>query len=132
MAEVGKSGRASLATVLPSPANQINGLVAGEALAVGDFVYIKGSDNKVYIASGAAATEVAEACGMVLQEAQIGDGVTIHHGVVVRWGAAMTPGKPLFLSGTVPGQLADAASTGGTVAIARVVDATRIYIREAV
>ena len=129
MAEVRISGTPSLASVQPGYEHQINGVKAGAAIAAGQFCYIKGSDGLVYPASGAAATEVARARGVVLQAAATGDGVTILHGVVVRWGAALTPGTPYFLSGTNAGELADAASTGGTTEIAYAIDATRIYVK---
>lgn len=128
MAEIAKSGTPSLASVLPGPEHQINGLLAGEAIAEGDFVYIKASDGRVFKATGAAANEAARARGVVLQAAVAGDGVTILHGVTVRWGAALTPGTPYFLSGTVAGQLADVASIGGTAVIAYAVDAARIRV----
>lgn len=128
MAEIGKSGTPSLGSVLPPASCQVNGLLAGEALVEGDFVYIKASDGRVWKATGAAANEAARARGVVLQNAAAGDGVTILNGVVVRWGAALSPGAPYFLSGTVAGQLADAASTGGTAVIAYAVDATRIRV----
>lgn len=129
MAEVRISGTPSLATLLPEPAHQINGLKAGAAIAVGQFCYIKAADGLVYPASGAAATEVARARGVVLQAAQVGDGVTIMRGVAVRWGAGLSPGAPYFLSGTNAGELVEAASTGGTTEIAYAIDATRIFVK---
>jgi|SRR5215218_3995490 len=128
MAELVKSGTPSLATLEPGYEHQINGVLAGEALATGDFVYIKASDGRVYKATGAAATEAARARGVVLQPAAAGQGTSIHHGIVVRWGAGLTPGTPYYLSGTAPGLLADAASTGGTAPIAFAIDATRIFV----
>lgn len=129
MAEIAKSGRPSLATQLPGAEHQINGVVAGEAIAAGDFVYIKQSDGRVYKATGAAANEAARARGIVFQAAVAGDGVTIMHGITCHYGAALAPGVPLYLSGTVAGGLADAASTGGTAEIAYPVDSTRIKIK---
>jgi hypothetical protein len=133
MAEVAKNGVPSLATTQPGYEHQLNGLIAGEDLAVGDFVYIKESDGRVWKASGAAVNEAARARGVILQAAKANkDGVSIHHGVVVRWGAALRPGVPYYLSATVAGALNDAATTGGTTPIAFAVDATRLYIRPAV
>lgn len=129
MAEVRISGTPSLASIEPGYEHQINGKYAGAAITPGQFVYIKASDSLVYPATGAAATEPARARGVVLQGAAIGDGVTILHGVIVRWGASLSPGVPLFLSGTNAGELADAASTGGTAEIAYAVDDTRIYVK---
>jgi hypothetical protein len=128
MAEIGKSANPSLATLQPGYEHQLNGLVAGEALGRGDFVYIKGSDGRVYKASGAAATEAALARGVILQPAVAGQGVSVHHGVVVRWGAGLTPGVPYYISATVPGQLSNTATVGGTAPIAFAVDAVRIFV----
>lgn len=122
---------ASLATLEPGYEHQFNGLLAGAAIAKGQFVYIRASDGRVLPATGAAANEAARAVGVVLQAAQSGDGVAVLHGVVVEWGTGLTPGTPLYLSGTNAGELADAASTGGTAPIAIAVDATRIYVKPA-
>ena len=129
MAEISKSGQPSLATVQPGYEHQINGLLAGEAIAAGDFVYIRASDGRVMRASGAAANEAARARGVVFQPAAVGDGVAVFSGVQCHYGAGLAPGAPLYLSGTVAGGLADVASTGGTTEIAYAVDATRIRIK---
>lgn len=129
MAELSKSGTPSLATVQPGAEHQINGLVAGEAIAAGDFVYIKAADGKVWKATGAAANAAAVARGIVLQAAAAGDAVTVLRGVSVRYGAGLTPAASYYLSGTVAGGLADAASTGGTSEIAYAIDATRIFVK---
>jgi hypothetical protein len=128
MAEITR-GTVSLATIEPGYEHQINGLVAGEALVKGDFVYIKAADGRVWKATGAAANAAAVTRGMVLSSAAVGDGVTIVQGVNVNYGTALSPNASYFLSGTVAGGLADAASTGGTVEIAYAVDANRIHIR---
>lgn len=129
MADIARITRPSLATVLPGNEHQINGVLAGEALAVGDLVYLKASDKRVYKATGASANEAARCRGMVLQEAQIGDGVTIHSGVTINYGSALSVGAPMYLSGATAGLFADAASTGGTAEIAYAVDATRIKLK---
>jgi len=131
MAEIRISGRPSLTTIQPGYEHQINGLVAGADIAAGQFVYIRSSDGAVLPAIGAAADEAAQAVGVVLQPAAPGDGVTIYHGVVVRWGANLVPGTRYYLSGTNAGELADEASTGGTTPIAVAVDSTRIFVKPA-
>jgi hypothetical protein len=128
MAEVTR-GTVSLATVQPGYEHQINGLVAGEALVKGDFVYIKAADGRAWKGSGAAADALAVVRGMVLQGAAVGDGVTILRGVVVNYGTALSPNASYFLSGVVAGGLADAASLGGLTEIAYAIDATRIFIK---
>ena len=127
MAEIAKSGTPSLSTTTPCPAHHISGLKAGEAIAAGDLCYVK-SDGLVWKSSGAAANAAAKVAGMALQAAAVGEGVSLYFDVNVRYGATLTPGAPLFLSGTVAGGIADAASTGGTAPIGFAIDATRIRV----
>lgn len=127
MAEITKSATASMSTLLPEPALRESELLAGETIAVGDACYIK-SDGLVWRATGAAANAAARVRGFALEAAAAGDPVTLVHDVVIRYGAGLTPGADLYLSGTVAGGLADAASTGGTSPIAYAKDATRIRV----
>jgi hypothetical protein len=130
MAEVAKTGTPSPASLLIPATNKISGLFAGEDLAPGDACYIKASDGKVYRATGAAANAAAVVHGFVPTVAYVAqaDAITLIHGSVWRYATALTPGAKLYLSGTVAGGLADAASTGGTTAVGFVVDATRVYL----
>jgi hypothetical protein len=85
------------------------------------------STGKWMLSSGAAADANAVVDGFAMKKAKSGMPITIiDHPVNFNYAAGMTPGASLFLSGTVPGGLADAASTGGTKVIARVIAATRI------
>lgn len=134
MAEVSKTGTPSISTPWPTPEHIVSGLLAGEAIAGGDACYIKASDGKIWKATGAAANEAARVAGFAAKAASAGEAVTLFHGVNFGYGpnVAGTPsanGAPLFLSGTVAGGLADAASTGGTVAIAWVIDSSRIFAK---
>lgn len=128
MAEVTRTGVPTPVNVLAVQQRSITGLLAGEALAGGDAVYIKASDGRVYKATGAAANESARCCGFAAKVASAGEAMTIlTRGIHLAYGPNVagtesSPGIPLFLSGTVAGNLADAASTGGTAAIARVLD----------
>ena len=126
MAEIAKSGKPSLASVTYMY-NHMSGLIAGEAIAAGDACYIK-SDGKAWKASGAAAGAAAQVYGFAAQDSSVNEAVTLVYDVRIKYGAALTPGVKVFLSGTVAGGLADAASTGGTAAIGVVVDATRIHV----
>jgi hypothetical protein len=126
MADLAKSGTPSLATILPPNSNKLT-LIAGEAIAAGDACYIK-SDGKLWRSTGAAATAPAVVDGFALSAAAAGEALTVAHGVRLEYGSGMTPGTPYYLSATA-GALADAASTGGTVVIARAVDATRLEVR---
>ena len=127
MAEITKAPQ-GITSILPPAANQHSNLKAGEALADLDFVYLK-SDGKLWLATGAAANAAALAIGVTMFT-QVGESAPVYHGVTVRYATGMTPGARLYVSGTVPGGLADAASTGGTVPVAIVIDATRIYVLE--
>ena len=132
MAEIAKSGIPSLASVLPPQNNNIAGLKAGEAIAAGDACRINAADGLVYRSSGAAATIAANVHGYAAEACALGEAVTLLHGVNFRYGAGLTPGASYFLSGTVAGGIADAASTGGTVPLGFAVDATRIRLMQSV
>jgi len=129
MAAVTKSGTPSLSTLLPCPAHQLSGLIAGEALAAGDACYIKGADGYVYKSTGAAANAAAVVVGFAAQGYAAGAGVTLFHGVTFNYGSGLTPGAVYYLSGTTAGGLDTATSTGGTTVIGFAVDATRISVQ---
>jgi hypothetical protein len=136
MAEVTKTGTPTVSTAAPIGAeHRLTGLTAGEEIAAGDAVYIKASDGLVYKATGAAANEAARVAGFAPTPASAGEAVSIYRGMNVAYGpkvaaVAVNPGTPLYLSGTVAGGLADAASTGGTIAIAYVIDTDgRIFFK---
>lgn len=128
MAAVAKSGTPSLCSQTPGREHQISGLYAGEAIAAGDACYVKASDGKVWLSTGAAANAAAKVRGYAFAAASVGEAVTLYFGVNFYYGAALTPGTDLFLSGTTPGGLVDAASTGGTAPIGYVIDATRVHL----
>lgn len=127
MAEVAKSGTPSLSSLHPAEENKLSGLLAGEAIAAGDALYLN-TDGRLYRASGAAANAAARVVGFAQKAASAGESVSAYRNVRMRYGAGLTPSTRLYLSGTVPGGLADAASTGGTTPVAVVIDATRIQI----
>lgn len=131
MAAVSKSGNPSLSTMVPCPAHQLSGKIAGEAIAAGDACYLK-SDGKIWLATGAAANAAAVVAGFAAKNYAVGQGVTLYHNVNLAYGASLTPGARYFLSGTVPGGLDTATSTGGTTWIAEAQDDTRIYVRKTV
>ena len=128
MAEVTKSTTASLGSLLLQPADKVSGLLAGEALGAIDACYIKTSDGKVWKATGAAANAAARVRGFSAKAASAGEAVTLIQNCIVGYGTALSPGADYYLSGTVAGGLADAASTGGTAVIAFAVDATRVKL----
>ncbi len=128
MAAIAKSGTPSLATTLPSPEHYLSGLTASDTIGAFDACYIH-TDGTVKRATGAAANAAAKVRGFAAQAYANGDtDVTLLFGVRVRYGAGLTPGGNIFLSGTTAGGLDDAASTGGTAPIGYIVDATRVQL----
>jgi hypothetical protein len=127
MADIAKSGTPSLSSVLPGQDKTISGLLAGEAIAAGDACYIK-SDGKIWKSTGAAANAAAKVDGFAAQAASVGEAVTLVFEVNFRYGAAMTPGARIYLSGATAGAIADAASTGGTAPVGFCIDATRVRV----
>jgi hypothetical protein len=128
MADVPRTGTVSLASPL-IPANNKHNKIAGEALVAGDACYIK-SDGLAWKSTGAAANAAAQVDGFAAESASVGEPVTLVFGVTLRYATALTPGAKLFLSGATAGALADAASTGGTAWVGKVVDASRLYVQK--
>lgn len=128
MAEVAKTGVPSYSSITPPQSATIVGLLAGESIAAGDACYIKGADGRVWRATGAANDAAADVAGFAFVAASTGDAVTLVCEGNFRYASALTPATRLYLSGTVAGGLADAASVGGLVPIAVAIDATRIRI----
>lgn len=129
MAAIAKSGTPSLSTAIPPTTHSISGLYAGEAISAGDACYIKTSDGKVYKSTGAAANAAAVVDGFALADCPIGEALSLYWGVNLRYGANLSPGTFAYLD-TTAGGLSDVATTGGTVPIGRVIDATRIYVKK--
>lgn len=128
MAEITRMTGPSLSSLLPDSSQKISGLVAGEDLAMGDAAYIKGADGKVWKSTGAAANAAAKVDGWVLVNASAGEACTLVHDMNIQYSnSLLTPGARYYLSGTVPGGIADAASTGGTAPVAFAVDTKRIH-----
>lgn len=127
MAEVTKGvTNPSVSTPWPAKENMLTGLLAGENIAQGDACYIA-STGLVMRASGAAANAAAKVFGFAAKASDNGEAITLLRQVNIGYsplvgGTPVAAGTDLFLSGTVPGGLADAASTGGTVRIAVVLD----------
>lgn len=130
MAEIAKSGTPSLATALSHPGanDQISGLIAGEAITGGDICYIT-SAGVAMRASGAAANAAANARGVAATTVASGEAITLYRNVRFGYGSGLTPGANYYLSGTVAGGLADAASTGGTTVLGFAVDTKRIQFK---
>src|SRR6266487_4079718 len=111
MAEITRVGIPAVLSVLTLAANRINGSLAGEDLAAGDACYID-SDGKVHRSSGATAGDAADVRGFATTEAGSGQAVSLAFDVTMRYGEGLPEDQNLYLSGTVPGGLADAPSPG--------------------
>lgn len=129
MAEIAKSGVPSVSTPTPDASHRLSGLISGDTIGAGDACYVN-SAGAVMRATGAAANTAAQVHGWAAQAAAVGESITLLFNVGVRYAAALTPGTRYYLSGTVAGGIADAASTGGTAPIAFAIDATRIWARQ--
>jgi hypothetical protein len=128
MADLVKDARASLDTSTGMYAGQTPDLVAGEALGAVVPCYIKASDGKVYQSNGTAANEAAKFDGFTARAVAVGQAVTLFTAPArFRYGSGLVIGTDLFVSATA-GKLADAATTGGVRAIARVVNSTDIRV----
>ena len=128
MAALAKSGNPSLCSPTPTREHTVAGGLANAAIAAGDACYIM-STGLIALSTGAAANAAAVVDGFAGGPAPAGESVTLFHDVHMHYGAGMTPGTPFYLSGTVPGGLDTVASVGGTVVIARALDATRVAVR---
>lgn len=129
MATLTRASSASLDASTGMFAAQISGLIAGEAIDPVAPCYIKAADGKVYMSNGTAANAAAKVDGFSALAAAAGEPVTLFGpGTRFRYGTGLTIATALFASATA-GRLDDAATTGGTVAIAKVITATDIVVR---
>jgi hypothetical protein len=125
MALLAKSGTPSLASVNPTGGNVIPGLKAATGgILAGDVCYIA-SDGTATKSDGTAATAPAVGFGIAAGDAAAGEAVTLYRGVTFHYGSGLTPGAPYYVAATA-GRLDTAATTGGTVPVARAIDTTRI------
>ena len=126
MTQITRAGTPAVLSVLTLANNRITGSLAGEDIAAGDACTID-SAGKVRRSIGAEAGEAADVRGFAEAAASSGQPVTLVFDVTLRYGEGLPAGENLYLSGTIPGGLADAPSPGGTRPVAFVVDATRIH-----
>jgi hypothetical protein len=111
-------------------ADQISGLIAGEDLLACAPCYVKAADGKIYQSNGTAANEAATFFGFSAKAYKAGMAVTLF-GAGTRIGYAdpgtLTVGAKYFVAATA-GRLDTAATTGGTVAVARAITDTDIQV----
>lgn len=130
MANLAKDSLAGIDTSQAIVSAHIAGdVLAGENLDAMSPCYIKAADGKAYMSNGTAANEAAKFDGITAKAYKTGQAVTLFGaGVRGRYSAGtLSPGADLFI-GTVAGQLADAATTGGLRPIARAINATDIRV----
>lgn len=109
-------------------AEQLSGLVAGEAIDALAACYVKAADGKVYMSNGTANDAAAKFDGISAQAAGAGQGVTLFgRGARVRYGTGLTIAALYYVAATA-GRLDTAATTGGLVAIAKAISATEVRI----
>lgn len=121
----------SLAVTINDPGpHQTHGRAATGGLKAGDLVYLADASGVPTLtkADGTAATAPALSVGMVLKDSPAGEKAVAWSGVEVKYAASgLTAGARVYASATA-GAIDDGATTGGTVPIGIVVNATNIYI----
>lgn len=128
MALLAKAADASVDTSTAIKLPSISGKTAGEDIAACAPCYIKAADGLIYLSNGTAANAAAKVDGFSAQAAKAGQGVTLFGpGLRMRYGTGLTPGD-LYYLGTTAGRLDTAATTGGTVALAKALDSTDVLI----
>jgi hypothetical protein len=119
-------------------ANQANQVATGELYAGEDLdavspCYIKASDGKVYMSSGAASNEAAKFHGFTPKSYLAGEPVTLYGvGTRFKYASGLTPGATLYIAAadvyTDPGNLDTAATTGDSKGTAFAVSPTDIVV----
>ncbi len=128
MAEVTKPDNATISTGGAPPNTRIGGWKCGETIASADAIALNPANGKLVRANGAAADALARVVGFAGEPGTLNKGVTILKGVNIGYPTGLPSGTLLYLSGTVPGGLADAPSAGGASPIAMVMDAGIIHV----
>ena len=127
MAEIARMGSPSVSSALTLAGNRLNGSLAGEDLAAGDACYLS-DDGKVYRSIASSTGAASDVRGFAEADTTRDEPVTLAFDVTMHYGQGLPQGRSLYLSGTVPGGLADSPSSGGTEQVAFVVDATRVHL----
>lgn len=128
MALLARAADASVDASTAMFAEQVSGLVAGEAIDACAACYIATADGKVYQSNGTSANAAAKVDGFSAQAAAAGQGVTLlGRGTRMRYGTGLTIAA-LYYLGTTAGRLDTATTTGGTVALAKAISATDVVV----
>jgi hypothetical protein len=125
MALVTRGTDVSVDTSTSMVTEQLSGYLAGEAIDAGAPCYVKAADSKIYMSNGAANDAAAKVDGFAPSSAAAGEAVTLHgRGTIIRYGTGLTV-SALFYAAATAGRLDTAATTGGLVAIAKVLPGGR-------
>lgn len=127
MAEIVKGASATISTTLPGGGDRVGSFICADAVIAGDACYLN-SSGQIKQSSGAAATAAAQVHGWAAEDHSIGETCALWGQINLGYGvpSGTTPGTQLYLSSTVAGGLADAATTGGVTACALVLTGGRI------
>lgn len=131
MADIAKSGNASIASTLIPHNDMITGLYVAEDIKGGDACYV-GSDGLIHKSDGAQSDGVKQyidgyAAGPAWV-AQNGPATLYRYGVWGGWGNSLTPGTYVYLSAATKGGLATTTSTNVTTPCGKVLDTGRIEL----
>lgn len=127
MANITRSSTASFDASTSMFAQNVSGLLAGEAILTGQPCYIH-SDGTVRLANGTALNAAAVVRGFAAGGASTGQPVTLYgKGARFKFATGLTPGASYYVA-TTAGVLSDVATTGGTAPIAFAIDTTDIMV----
>lgn len=129
MALVTRASDASIDPTAAQFANQISGLIAGEALDIAAPCHIDQSDGLVYMSNATSANADAVVDGFTPRAVASGQPVTLFGlGARFRYSdGGLTPGARYYL-GATDGRLDDGATTGDSVGVAAAINANDIRI----
>lgn len=118
----------STARYAPQLSGGVPGLYAGENLDPVAPCYVNASDGKVYMSNGAANDAAAKVDGFTPTDYRAGEPVTLY-GPGTRFGYGVGLAIGALYLGAAAGRLDTAATTGGTVPIAKAITSTDIVVR---
>lgn len=142
MATVARSAKASIDGVTAIKSGNAIPRLPGDPLRAGEDIdplaplYVKSSDGRLYMASGAANNEAAEVIGFSTIAYKQRDPVTVYRENTIAYYSddfsadGVEPGDKLFVSGT-KGRLDDTATTGDAQGVAVVLDNHNIIVTRA-
>lgn len=104
---------------------QLSGYLAGEAIDAGAPCYVATADGRVYMSNGTANNAAAKVDGFAAAGAASGEAVTLYgRGAIFEYGSGLTVSALYYVAATA-GRLDTAATTGGLIAVAKVLPGGR-------